>query len=144
MKELEAEFNHFLDETEGNPRMWHSEEQKEWALDIARHFANWQKKQMEKHRIEHCHSITNEQAELEDNFVSSHIDKNNRMPTFLDAIEYGMSLQREQMLKDAVEGFIAAYPYADGIEIMFGGKHQDIIGKYKKHDKVKVIIVKEG
>jgi len=46
MKELEAEFNHFLDEMEGNPRMWHSEEQKEWALDIARHFVNWQKEQM--------------------------------------------------------------------------------------------------
>lgn len=45
-EELEKEFNRFLDNVEGTPRMWHSDEQMEWALDIARHFANWQKKQM--------------------------------------------------------------------------------------------------
>lgn len=113
-------------------------------MDIARHFVNWQKQQMEKHRIEHCHSITNEQAELEDGFVSSHIDKNNRMPTFLDAIEYGMSLQREQMLKDAfnetVEDAGFLYPQVGPISL-----DDDFVTKNDLHpdDKVKVIIVKE-
>lgn len=47
-EDLEVEFNHFLDEVEGLPRMWHSEEQMEWAMDIARHFAIWQKRQITK------------------------------------------------------------------------------------------------
>ena len=45
-EDLEVEFNRFLDEMEGVPRMWHSDEQTEWALNIARHFAHWQKEQM--------------------------------------------------------------------------------------------------
>ena len=45
-EDLEVEFNRFLDEVEGVPRMWHSDEQTEWALNIARHFAHWQKEQM--------------------------------------------------------------------------------------------------
>ena len=40
---LAEEFNRFLDEEEGVPRMWHSDEQMEWGMDIARHFAEWQK-----------------------------------------------------------------------------------------------------
>lgn len=51
-EELEKEFNRFLDNVEGTPRMWHSDEQMEWALDIARHFANWQKEQMMKKAVE--------------------------------------------------------------------------------------------
>ena len=45
-EELEKELNRFLDNTEGMPRMWHSDEQMEWGKDIARHFANWQKQQI--------------------------------------------------------------------------------------------------
>ena len=66
-------------------------------LKTARHFANWQKEQFEKNRLKHCDSITNEQAELEQKFLDQHLDKYNRMPTFLDAIEYGMRLQKEQI-----------------------------------------------
>lgn len=36
--DLEKEFESFLDNIEGVPRMWHSDEQIEWAKDIARHF----------------------------------------------------------------------------------------------------------
>ena len=36
--DLEKEFESFLDNIEGVPRMWHSEEQIEWAKDIAKHF----------------------------------------------------------------------------------------------------------
>ena len=47
-EDLEKEFNRFLDEIEGTPRMYHSEEQIEWGKDIARHFAAWQKNRMMK------------------------------------------------------------------------------------------------
>ena len=36
--DLEEEFESFLDNIEGVPRMWHSDEQIEWAKDIAKHF----------------------------------------------------------------------------------------------------------
>lgn len=36
--DLEKEFNNFLDDVEGVPRMWHSDEQIEWGRDIAKHF----------------------------------------------------------------------------------------------------------
>ncbi len=36
--DLEKEFEWFLDEVEDVPRMWHSDEQIEWAKDIAKHF----------------------------------------------------------------------------------------------------------
>ena len=36
--DLEKEFESFLDNIEGVPRMWHSDEQLEWAKDIAKHF----------------------------------------------------------------------------------------------------------
>lgn len=98
---------------------------------------------MEKHRIEHCHSITNEQAELEDNFVSSHIDKNNRMPTFLDAIEYGMSLQREQMMRDATEAFITRNRYTR-LNVLSGlDRTCKAIQGFKDGNKLKVIFIKE-
>jgi hypothetical protein len=58
--------------------------------------AGWQKEQFEKNRLSHCDSITEEQYKLEQGFIDQHLDKNQRMPTFLDAIEYGMNLQKEQ------------------------------------------------
>ena len=36
--DLEKEFESFLDNIEGVPRMWHSDEQIVWAKDIAKHF----------------------------------------------------------------------------------------------------------
>ena len=78
------------------------------VIEICEHFfkfgANWQVERFEKNRLKHCNSITNEQAELEQGFIDQHLDKNKRMPTFLDAIEYGMRLRDKQMTKDAVEG----------------------------------------
>ena len=65
--------------------------------------AKWKEEQVEKNRLKHCNSITNEQAEMEQKFLDEHLDKNNRMPTFLDAIEYGMRLQKQQMMKGAFE-----------------------------------------
>ena len=36
--DLEEEYESFLDNVEGVPRMWHSDEQIEWGKDIAKHF----------------------------------------------------------------------------------------------------------
>ena len=68
--------------------------------------AQCQKEHFEENRLKHCNSITNEQAELEQGFIDQHLDKYNRMPTFLDAIEYGMRLQKEQMMRGATDGQI--------------------------------------
>lgn len=95
--------------------------------------AKWKEEQFEKNRLEHCNSITNEQAELEQKFLDEHLDKYNRMPTFLDAIEYGMRLQKEQMMKNAVE-----CEYFDGSLFC-----NDLREKYRDCDKVKVIVIKE-
>ena len=36
--DFEKEIEDYLDNVGGQPRMWHSDEQIEWAKDIARHF----------------------------------------------------------------------------------------------------------
>ena len=51
--------------------------------------------------------------------------------------------QKQQMMKEAAEGYIDAFPYADGIKVLFGGKHLDVISKFHVGDKVKLIIIKE-
>jgi len=121
--------------------------QGQWPYDkvvkVASHFAQWQKQQMEAYRIKHCNSITNEQVEMESNFVSSHIDKNNRMPTFLDAIEYGMKLQREQMIKEAVEG-VCSLEFWDGTGAVRTASDANFkLNGLHCGDKVKLIVIKE-
>ena len=56
----------------------------------------WKEEQFEKNRLKHCNSISNEQAELEQKFLDEHLDKYDRMPTFLDAIEYGMEIGKKK------------------------------------------------
>ena len=62
--------------------------------------AQWKKEQFEKNRLAHCDALTKEQAQVESDFVTKHLKENNRTPTFIDAIEYGMELQKKT---DAVE-----------------------------------------
>ena len=95
--------------------------------------AQWQKKHFEENRLKHCDSITNEQAELEQGFIDQHLDKYNRMPTFLDAIEYGMKL-KEKIMKEAPEAVFGYGNFA---------LPEDIKKQLKYGDKVKVIIIKE-
>lgn len=104
--------------------------------------AQWQKEQFEKNRLKHCNSITNEQAELEQGFIDQHLDKYQRMPTFLDAIEYGMRLQKQQMMKDAEEAEITNKPndYGEYMPRVI----VPVSCSYKEGEKVKVIIIKEG
>lgn len=68
--------------------------------------AQWQTEQFEKNRLAHCDVLTKEQAQMESDFVTKHLKENNRTPTFIDAIEYGMKLQKEQMMKDGIDGKI--------------------------------------
>ena len=54
------------------------------------------KEQMEKNRLVHCDSLTKEEYDIETAFADEIIEKENRTPTFIDAIKYGMKLQKEQ------------------------------------------------
>ena len=65
--------------------------------------ADWQKEQFEKERLKHCDELTTEQAKIESDFVTNHLKKHSRTPTFIDAIEYGMRLQKEQMMEKAID-----------------------------------------
>lgn len=54
-----------------------------------------QKEILKANLIWHCNNITEEQYNLESDFIDRFIDEHNRMPTFLDAIEYGMSINNK-------------------------------------------------
>ena len=107
--------------------------------------AKWQKEQFEKNRLKHCNSITNEQAELEQGFIDQHLDKHQRMPTFLDAIEYGMRLKEKQIMENATEATVAVdaggYPYIPQLELYDYDKDVPLA---KEGDKYKVILIKEN
>lgn len=62
---------------------------------------------------------------------------------FADIACHFVNWREQQMMKDAISGYVAAYPYIDGIEVMFCGKHKDVIGKYKVGSRVKLIIMQE-
>ena len=61
--------------------------------------ANWQYEQFEKNRLTACDNMTEEEADREQEFTTDFIEKNNRIPTYSDAIEYG----RKQMIDKACE-----------------------------------------
>ena len=61
--------------------------------------ANWRLEQFEKNRLAACDNMTKEEAEREQEFTTDFIEKNNRIPTYSDAIEYG----RKQMINKACE-----------------------------------------
>ena len=67
--------------------------------NITLHFVNWQKEQFEKNRLSACDNMTKEEFDREQEFTANFIEKNNRMPTYSDAIEYG----RKQMIEKACE-----------------------------------------
>jgi len=128
--------NYVLNVRKGYPRVM--DETDRYIYNAFKAGAQWQAEQFEKNRLKHCDSITNEQAELEQGFIDQHLDKYQRMPTFLDAVEYGMRLQKEQMMKESIDG-----------EIQFGTvkvQKEDIKEAVKslcEGEKVKLIIVKE-
>lgn len=99
--------------------------------------SKWKEEQFERNRLEHCNSISNEQAELEQKFLDEHLNKHDRMPTFLDAIEYGMRLQKEQMMEQAVD--VGCFGFQGAALFSFRLPS----GKYLIGSKVKVIVIKE-
>ena len=111
---------------------------------IAVRVAKWQKEQFEKERLKHCDELTNEQAQIESDFVTQHLKENNRTPTFIDAIKYGMKLQKKQMIKDAYEREVkvdaGGYPYIPQMELYDYDKD---IPLAKEGDKYKVVLIKE-
>lgn len=62
--------------------------------------AKWQHKQLEKNRLAACDRQTEEEAEIERDFVMGIIEKENRLPAFDDAIKYGMERMKQQMMKN--------------------------------------------
>lgn len=102
--------------------------------------AQWQKEQFEKNRLKHCNSITNKQAELEQGFIDQHLDKYQRMPTFLDAIEYGMRLQKQQMMAKAAD-MVVGYWMPNGL--MLTVDETENCYNIDEGDRVKVIVIKE-
>lgn len=59
----------------------------------------WQYEQFEKNRLAACDNMTKEEFDREQEFTTDFIEKNNRIPTYSDAIEYG----RRLMIDKAVE-----------------------------------------
>ena len=92
-------------------------------------------RQFEKERLKLCDNLTKEQAKIEQDFVVNFIKNNNSTPTFIDAIEYGMKMQKEQMMVKAVDGI--ARP--DDDEVWCDLKSFN----FKDGDKVKVLVIKE-
>lgn len=68
-------------------------------LEIFKAGANWRYEQFEKNRLAACDSMTKEEADREQEFTTKFIEKNHRVPTYSDAIEYG----RKQMIDKACE-----------------------------------------
>ena len=113
------------------------------SQDIAKYAfiagAKWQKERFEKNRLAACDKMTEEECKREMNFADEIINKEHRTPTFSDAINYGMQLQREQMMKETV-----------GVQVV--GEQRDLrlidstqrcLFDAKRGDWLKVIIVKE-
>lgn len=63
--------------------------------------AQWDKEQFEKNRLAHCDTVSKEDYDRETDFAMEIIEKEHRQPTFSDAINYGMRLQKEQMGEQA-------------------------------------------
>lgn len=102
--------------------------------------AEWQKEQFEKNRLSNCDTLTKEEYDRETTFAMEIIEKEHRQPTFTDAINYGMRLQKERMMEDAIGGEIVHDIYSRELRC----KTIDL--RKKKcyfGEKVKIIIVKE-
>lgn len=60
--------------------------------------AEWQYEQFEKNRLTACDNMTKEEADREQEFTIDFIEKNHRIPTYSDAIEYGRKAMREKAI----------------------------------------------
>ena len=106
--------------------------------------AQWKEELFEKNRLAHCDAQTEEEAEIERDFVMSIIENEHRQPTFDDAIKYGIRLKEEQMINDAYEREVkvdaGGYPYIPQMELYDYDKDEPLA---KEGDRVKVIVIKQ-
>lgn len=124
------------------------EQQALWRKEIEQAYisgAKWKEEQFEKNRLAACDRQTEEEAEIERDFVMSIIGNEQRQPTFDDAIKYGMRLHKEQMMKDATKATVhievGNYPYIPQIELYDYDKDVPLA---KEGDKYKVVLIKDG
>lgn len=103
--------------------------------------AKWMQDQFEKNRLANCDKLTKEEYDLETDFATEIIEKEHRQPTFTDAINYGMRVMREKVMKEAVEGFFTKS--IDGDVVFAESTALDVDPKsVKVGDKVKLIVIK--
>lgn len=69
--------------------------------------------EFEKNRLAACGRQTEEEAEREQDFVTSILENEHRQPTYSDAIEYGIRWQKEKMFKDSAENNFKTYMKGD-------------------------------
>ena len=103
--------------------------------------AKWMQDQFEKNRLANCDKLTKEEYDRETDFATEIIEKEHRQPTFTDAINYGMRVMKDQMMKEAVEGTIICYndeTYSVESCCFDNKEHHHHSG-----DKVKLIVIKE-
>ena len=106
-------------------------------IELARHFANWQKQQMHKQAEEHLEKKTNGEILLEDTVA---FDKGFKLGK-----EVGAKDMKQQMMEDVVEGMIA-FDCCDGANTYGIVEHHPFCLdnlNLKAGQKVKLIIVKE-
>lgn len=88
----------------------------------------------EQNRLVHCDELTPEQAQVESDFVVSHLKENKRTPTFIDAIEYGMKIEKRKTIDKSIEwirGFMECSPLFEYQNTE--SEIRDTIGDYKKN-----------
>ena len=107
--------------------------------------AQWQKEQFEKNRLAACDRQTEEEAEIERDFVMGIIEKEHRQPAFDDAIKYGMERMKQQMMAKAIDVEVkvdaGGYPCVPQLELYDYDKD---IPLANEGDKYKVVLIKEG
>lgn len=154
--ELDKEVDLWYNEYAGNSRF-------DW-IGFARHFAKWgaehtplpedtvlfnkgvaegkrlMMEEFEGNRLAACDSQTKEEYERETDFVDSIIKKEHRQPTFSDAINYGMRLQKEQMMKGAEPAEIGYFNHR-GLSILTEKSIERM--PVSEGDKVRVIVLKK-
>lgn len=148
----------YIDDTDGDS-LYHSA----CLADAFKAGAKWQEKRWENNRLMAQDHATEEECQREMDFVDNHIKKHHRIPTFSDAINYGIKWQKakmmdewlkdrdgcfwdgvnegkkamkEQMMKDAVEGRVISN---DGISFPVSNEIHRL--KLIEGDKVKIIIL---
>jgi hypothetical protein len=107
--------------------------------------AEWMAGQFEKNRLAACDEQTKEEYEKETELVDKIVTEEHRMPTFSDAIIYGINWQKQQMEKEAVEGYIEGNwrEQEDAPYELYAISDELDSTKYKIGDKVKLIILKD-